>query len=53
MQISNFRIGTRLGVAFGTMCVLIAVIAVAGAMSMRSLKNDIDTITTNRTRPDR
>ena len=45
MQISNFRIGTRLGVAFGTMCVLIAVIAVAGAMSMRSLKNDIDTIT--------
>ncbi len=45
MRISNLLIGTRLGMAFGAMCVLITVVGVAGAMSMHDLKNDIDVIT--------
>ncbi|MBC7717307.1 MAG: MCP four helix bundle domain-containing protein [Pseudorhodobacter sp.] len=45
MRISNIRIGTRLGMAFASMVVLIGIVAVVGAASMRILKSEVDTIT--------
>jgi methyl-accepting chemotaxis protein len=46
VRLSNLRIGARLGIAFAAMCVLIAAVGAAGALSMRSLKSDVDVITT-------
>jgi len=48
VHISNFRIGARLEIAFAAICVLIAAVGAAGALSMCSLKSDVDVITTAR-----
>lgn len=45
MRISNLMIGARLGIAFGTLCVLITSVGVAGAVAMHTLKRDLDVIT--------
>ena len=45
MRISNIRIGTRLGMAFASMVVLIGIVAVVGAASICILKSEVDTIT--------
>ena len=45
MRVSNIKIGARLALGFGTMIVLIGVVAGAGLWSMTRIKVDLDTIT--------
>jgi methyl-accepting chemotaxis protein len=44
MRVSHIKIGTRLAFAFGTMIVLMGVVAAAGVVSMFSVKHDLDAV---------